>query len=154
MSAKMHLRPAAVEWGPAQSIDIRDVLIAFSRQAPPPLPPGGHLMSPIRSRTEAEHWLTRRLALEGPGLWTVSEYRELGKKLARDYWPGGQKWSVKQWTQRPEGIPVYVVTRGGDFGIHRVDDRDRAFEKADAVMHALNALDAVMSKSGQAVVQS
>jgi hypothetical protein len=53
--------------------------------------------------------------------------------------------------QQPEGIPVYVVTRGGDFGIHRVDDAERAFEKADAVMHALNALDAVMSKSTQTV---
>ncbi|HZB27502.1 MAG TPA: hypothetical protein VE282_02985 [Gemmatimonadales bacterium] len=101
--------------------------------------------------TEAENWLTRRLALEGPGLWTVSEYQELGKKLARDYWPAGPKWRVKEWTQRPEEISVYVVTRGGDFGIHRVDDCDRAFEKADAVMHALNALDAVVSKSGQAV---
>ena len=108
-------------------------------------------MSPIRSRMEAEHWLARRLALEGPGLWTVREYQELGKKLARDYRPAARTWRVKEWTQGPEGIPVYVVTRGGDFGIHRVDDRDRAFEKADAVMHALNALDAVMNKSGQAV---
>jgi hypothetical protein len=58
---------------------------------------------------------------------------------------------VKEWTERPEGTPVYVVTRGGDFGIHRVDDRDRAFEKADAVRHALNALDAVMNNSGQTV---
>jgi len=56
-----------------------------------------------------------------------------------------------QGTRRPEGIPVYVVTRGGDFGIHCVDDSDRAFEKADAVMQALNALDAVMSNSGEAV---
>jgi hypothetical protein len=46
---------------------------------------------------------------------------------------------------------VYVVTRGGDFGIHRVDDHDRAFEKADAMMHALNELDSVMNKSGSAV---
>ena len=103
-------------------------------------------MSPIRSRLEAEHWLARRLALEGPGLWTVQEYQELGKRLARDYQPGGPRWRVKQWTDRPEGAPVYVVTRGGDLGIHRVDADDRAFEKADAVMHALNALDAVMSK--------
>ncbi len=108
-------------------------------------------MSPIRSRMEAEHWLARRLALEGPGLWTVREYQELGRKLARDYRPAGPRWRVKEWTQMPEGIPVYVVTRGGDLGIHRVDDQDRAFEKADAVMHALNALDAVMNKSGQAV---
>jgi hypothetical protein len=41
-----------------------------------------------------------------------------------------------------------VVTRGGGFGIHRVDDDERAGEKADAVMHALNALDAEMSDSG------
>lgn len=100
---------------------------------------------------EAEHWLARRLALEGPGLWTVREYQELGRKLARDYRPVGPRWRVKQWMQMPEGTPEYVVTRGGDLGIHRVDDQDRAFEKADAVMHALNALDAVMNKSGQAV---
>jgi hypothetical protein len=108
-------------------------------------------MSPIRSRREAEHWLARRLALEGPGLWTVQQYQELGKKLAREYRPSGPQWRVKEWTERPEGLPVYVVTRGGGFGIHRVDDHERAFEKADAVMHALNALDAVMNKSGQAV---
>jgi hypothetical protein len=108
-------------------------------------------MSPIRSRMEAENWLARRLALEGPGLWTVQQYQELGKKLARDYRPRGPKWRVKEWTHEPEGIPVYVVTRGRDFGIHRVHDHDRAFEKADAVMHALNALDAVMNKAGQAV---
>lgn len=108
-------------------------------------------MSPIRSMLEAENWLARRLALEGPGLWTVREYHELGRKLAQDYRPSGPRWRVKEWTQRPEGIPVYVVTRGGDFGIHRVDDSDRAFEKADAVMQALNALDAVMSNSGEAI---
>jgi hypothetical protein len=108
-------------------------------------------MSPIRSRTEAEHWLARRLALEGPGLWTVRQYQELGKKLAREYRPRGPRWRVKEWIEWPEGIPVYVVTRGGDVGIHRVDEQDRAFEKADAVMHALNALDAVMTRSGQTV---
>jgi hypothetical protein len=100
---------------------------------------------------EAENWLARRLALEGPGLWTVREYHKLGKKLAQDYRPSGPKWRVKEWTHRPEGIPVYVVTRGGDFGIHCVDDSARAFEKADAVMQALNALDAVMSNSGEAL---
>ena len=104
-------------------------------------------MPSIRSRIEAEHWLTRRLALEGPGLWTVQEYQELGKRLARDYRPSGPQWRVKEWTQRPEGIPVYVVTRGGDFGIHQVDGHDRALEKADAVMQTLNALDAVMNNS-------
>lgn len=108
-------------------------------------------MSPIRSRAEAEHWLTRRLALEGPGLWTVQQCRELGKKLSRDYRPGGSSWRVKEWVQRPEEIPVYVITRGGDFGIHRVDDHERAFEKADAVMHALNALDAVMNRLSHSV---
>lgn len=108
-------------------------------------------MSPIRSRREAENWLARRLALEGPGLWTVQQYQELGKKLARDYRPKGPKWRVKEWTHEPEGTPVYVVTRGGDLGIHRVHDHDRAFEKADAVMHALNALDALMNKASQAV---
>lgn len=108
-------------------------------------------MSPIRSRKDAEHWLARRLALEGPGLWTVQQYQELGKKLALDYRPSGPRWRVKQWTDGPEGMPAYVVTRGGELGIHRVDDQERAFEKADAVMHALNALDAVMNRSGQAV---
>jgi len=104
-------------------------------------------MSPIRSRIEAENWLARRLALEGPGLWTVQEYHDLGKKLARDYRPSGPKWRVKEWTEGPERNSVYVVTRGGDFGIHRVDDDERAGEKADAVMQALNALDAEMSDS-------
>lgn len=104
-------------------------------------------MSPIRSRIEAESWLAGRLALEGPGLWTVQEYRELGKKLAEEYRPKGPKWRVKEWMQGPEGIPVYVITRGGDFGIHRVDDHERAHEKADAVMQALNALDAEMGSS-------
>ena len=101
-------------------------------------------MSPIRSRIEAEDWLTRRLALEGPGLWTVREYKALGKKLAQEYTPKGPKWMVKEWTQRPGGIRVYVITRGGHLGIHRVDDPERAAEKADAVMQALNALDAEM----------
>jgi hypothetical protein len=104
-------------------------------------------MSPIRSRLEAENWLSRRLALEGPGLWTVQECKELGKKLARDYRPKGPQWRVKEWTQGPEEIPVYVVTRGGDLGIHRVDDGARAAEKADAIMHALKALDAEMSNT-------
>ena len=104
-------------------------------------------MSALRSRTEAEHWLTRRLAVEGPGLWSVREFHELGEKLARDYRPAGPKWRLKEWTQ--DGVPVYVVTRGGDFGIYRVRDRERALEKADAVMHALNALDAMMNQSGQ-----
>jgi hypothetical protein len=102
-------------------------------------------MSPIRSRTEAEDWLARRLAVEGPGLWTVREFKELGKKLAQEYRPRGPKWMVKEWTQRPEGDRVYVVTRGGELGIHRVDGQERASEKADAVMQALNALDAEMS---------
>jgi hypothetical protein len=104
-------------------------------------------MSSIRSKIEAESWLTRRLALEGPGLWTVQEYRELGRKLAKDYRPNGARWRVKEWTQGPEGSRVYVITRGGNFGIYRVDDYERGSEKADAVMQALNALDAEMSKT-------
>jgi hypothetical protein len=104
-------------------------------------------MFPVRSKVEAEHWLTRRLALEGAGLWTVAEFQQLGKKLAREYWPAGSNWRVKQWTQKPEEIRVYVVTRGGDFGIYRVNEGDRAYEKADAVVHALNALDAVMNRA-------
>ena len=108
-------------------------------------------MRVIRSRREAEHWLGRRLALEGPGLWTVQQYHELAKKLALEYRPGRHRWRVKEWTQRPEGVPVYVVTRGSDLGIHTVDHQDRAFEKADAVMHALNSLDALMNKASQVV---
>jgi hypothetical protein len=105
----------------------------------------------IRSRIDAEHWLMRRLALEGPGLWTVQQCRELGKKLARDYRPRGTKWHVKQWTHQAGGNPVYVVTRGGEFGIHSVVG-ERASEKADAVMHALNALDGEMgSRWGEAI---
>ena len=56
-------------------------------------------MSPIRSKMEAEHWLARRLALAGPSLWTVQEYKELGKKLAQDYRPRGPKWRLKELTQ-------------------------------------------------------
>jgi hypothetical protein len=100
---------------------------------------------------EAENWLAKRLAQEGPGLWTDRECEELAERLARDYRPRGPKWRVKEWTRRPEGISVYVVTRGGDVGIHSVDDREKAREKADAVMRALTALDAEMSDSGQAV---
>jgi hypothetical protein len=75
----------------------------------------------------------------------VREYLELGKKLAQEYRPGGHKWRVKDWIQRPGNIPVYVITRGGDVGIHQVDDRERASEKAYAVMQTLNALDGEMS---------
>ena len=98
----------------------------------------------IRSRMEAENWLAKRLALEGFGLWTVQQLKELAEKLAQDYRPKGPRWRVKELTQRPEGTSIYVVTRGGDVGIHRVDDRERAAEKADAVMQALDALDAEM----------
>ena len=108
-------------------------------------------MSPIKSRTEAEHWLARRLALEGPGFWTVPELHELGRKLAGDYRPRGPKWRVKEWIELPDAIPVYVVTRGGDFASLRVLDGDRACEKADGVIHALIALDAEMNTSRQAV---
>lgn len=102
-------------------------------------------MSPIRTKIEAESWLEKRLAQEGPGLWTDREREELADKLAQDYRPQAPKWRVKQWTQRPDGISVYVVTRGGVVGIHTVDDREKASEKADAIMRALNALDAEMS---------
>ncbi|HZN98576.1 MAG TPA: hypothetical protein VFB61_12665 [Gemmatimonadales bacterium] len=47
---------------------------------------------------------------------------------------------MKRWTEGPGGNPVYVVTRGGVVGIHTVPDR----EKADAIMRALQALDAEM----------
>ena len=54
---------------------------------------------------------------------------------------------VKQWTQRPQEISVHVVTRGGSFGIHASEDR----EKAEAIMRALNALDAEMRNKSQSV---
>jgi hypothetical protein len=107
-------------------------------------------VSPIASRTEAVNWLVKRLAQDGPGLWTDRQRQELAEKLAQDYRPGGPKWRVKEWTERPEGISVYVVTRGGEIGIHRVDDRDKTVDKAEAIARALNALDLEMPKSSQA----
>lgn len=99
-------------------------------------------MSPIPTRVEAESWLEKRLADEGPKLWTDRELKDLADQLAQDYRPapGGPQWSVKRWTEGPGGNPVYVVTRGGVVGIHTVPDR----EKADAIMRALQALDAEM----------
>ncbi len=101
-------------------------------------------MSPIRTKIDAEEWLEKRLAQEGPGLWTDEDRKILADRVAQDYRPGGPKWRVKPWTQMPEGISVYVVTRGGAFGILTVDDRDRASDKAEAIVRALNALDAEM----------
>ena len=105
-------------------------------------------MSPIQSKMEAEKWLAKRLAQEGPGLWTDREREELAAKLAQDYRPQGAAGRVKDWTQVPEGIPVHVVTRGGDFGIHTINEPSKGFEiphqKADAITRALNALDAEM----------
>jgi hypothetical protein len=105
----------------------------------------------IPSKKEAEIWLAKRLAQEGPGLWTDREREELAKKLAQDYRRQGSEWRVKQWTQGPEEASVHVVTRGGSLGIHTIDDREKAPEKADAIMRALNALDADMSNKGQSV---
>ncbi len=109
-------------------------------------------MSLILSRMEAEKWLAKRLAQEGPGLWTDREGEELAAKLAQDYRPQGAAWRVKEWTQRPEGIPVHVVTRGGDLvGIHTVNEPGKGFEKgrqkADSIMRSLNALDAEMRET-------
>ena len=101
-------------------------------------------MSLIQSKMEAKNWLAKRLAQEGPGLWADREREELAAKLAQDYRPQGPAWRVKQWTQGPEEISVHAVTRGGDLGIHTIDDRDNARDKADAIMRALNALDAEM----------
>jgi hypothetical protein len=98
----------------------------------------------IISKLEANKWLANRLAQEGPGLWTDRERDELGKKLAQDYRLQDSEWRVNQWTQGPGEIPVHVVTRGGRVGIHTIDDREKAREKADAIMGALNALDAEM----------
>ena len=95
----------------------------------------------IQSKIEAENWLAKQLAQEGPGLWTDREREELGKKLAQDYRREGSQWHVTQWTQQPENTSVHVVTRGGRFGIYTVDNR----EKADAITRALNALDAEMT---------
>jgi hypothetical protein len=98
----------------------------------------------ITSKLEAKNWLANRLAQEGPGLWTDRERDELGKKLAQDYRRQDSEWRVGQWTQGPGEAPVYVVTHGGRVGIHTVDDREKAQEKADAIVRALNALDAEM----------
>jgi hypothetical protein len=96
----------------------------------------------------AESWLEKRLAHEGPGLWTDQERKDLADQLAQDYRPvsGGSEWNVKRWTEQPSGMPVYVVTRGGVVGIHTVPDRD----KADAIMRALKALDAEMKPGAPA----
>ena len=104
-------------------------------------------MSPIRTRIEAKKWLERELAHVGPGLWTHRQRKELADQVAQDYRPasGGPEWRVQHWAQGPGGIPVYVVTRGGMVGIHTVEDR----EKADAIMRALNALDAELRPSGR-----
>jgi hypothetical protein len=99
----------------------------------------------IQSKIEAENWLAKRLAQEGPGLWTDREREQLGKKLVQDYRREGSQWRVTQWTQQPENTSVHVVTRGGRVGIYTVDDREKADEKADAIMRALNALDAEMT---------
>ena len=105
-------------------------------------------MSLIQSKMEAEKWLANRIAQEGPGLWTDREGEELAAKLAQDYRPQGAAWRVKDWTQQPEGIPVHVVTRGGDLGIHTINEpekgREKGRQKADAIVRALNALDAEM----------
>ena len=79
-------------------------------------------MSPIQTKLEAVSWLAKRLAQEGPDLWTDREREELAEKLARDYRPNGPIWRVKEWMQQPENIPVKVVTRGGSFGIHSLDN--------------------------------
>ena len=108
-------------------------------------------MSLIQSKMEAEKWLANRLAQEGPSLWKDRESEELAAKLAQDYLPQGAAWRVKEWRQQPEGIPVHVVTRGGDFGIHSVIEpgkgREQSRAKADAIMRALNALDAEMRET-------
>jgi hypothetical protein len=105
-------------------------------------------VSPIQSKMEAEVWLAKRIRQEGAGLWTDREREELAAKLAQDYRPHGAAWRVKDWRQEPEGILVHVVTRGGDFGIHTINEPAKGFEiprqKADAIMRALNALDAEM----------
>ena len=112
-------------------------------------------MSLIQSKLEAEKWLGKRLAEEGPGLWKDREREELAAKLAQDYRPQGAAWRVTEWRPQPEGIPVLVVTRGGDFGIHTINEPEKGFEKgrlkADAIMRALNALDAEMRDRGRSV---
>lgn len=108
-------------------------------------------MRQIRSRVEAQGWLAERLREEAPGMWRDPEREELATKLAQDYRPGGPKWRVEEWTQAPGGSPVYVVTRGGILGIHSVDEREKAREKADAIGRALNALDLQMKASAPTV---
>jgi hypothetical protein len=100
----------------------------------------------IQSKAEAERWLAKQLAQEGPGLWPDLEREKLAAKLAQDYRKQGTAWRVKEWTQQPEGMPVHVVTRGGDFGIHEISESGKGREKADAITRALNALDAEMTQ--------
>ena len=106
-------------------------------------------MSQIRFKMEAESWLAEKLREEGPDLWKDRQREELARKLAQDYRPGGPKWRVEEWTQRPEGVSVCVVTRGGVLGIHSVDDPKEARRKADAIVRALEALDDQMRGSRQ-----
>lgn len=108
-------------------------------------------MSLIESKSQAEDWLAKRLGQEGPGFWTDREREELAGKLAQDYRPQGPEWRVKQWTQGPQETSVHVVTRGGTFGIHTSDHGEKAREKAEAIMRALNALDAEMRNKGRSV---
>ena len=105
-------------------------------------------MSSIRTKVEAKSWLANRLAQEGPGLWTDRERQELADRVAQEYRPGGPTWRVKEWTRQPEGIPAYAITRGGSFGILTINDREKAGEKAQAIVRALDALDAEMKPVG------
>jgi hypothetical protein len=106
-------------------------------------------VSPIRSKMEAESWLAEKLREEGPDLWKDRQREELARKLAQDYRPGSPKWHVEEWTKRPEGVSVCVVTRGGVLGIHSVDDPKEPRAKADAIVRALEALDGEMRGSKQ-----
>ena len=108
-------------------------------------------MTLIESKSQAENWLAKRLGQEGPGFWTDGEREELAAKLAQDYRPQGPEWRVKHWKQGPQEISVHAVTRGGTFGIHTSDDGEKAREKAEAIVRALNALDAEMRNKGQSV---
>jgi hypothetical protein len=105
-------------------------------------------VSPIQTKVDAVRWLSKRLAQEGPDLWAEGEREELAEKLAQDYRAEGPVWRVKEWTQQAENTSVQVVTRGGSFGIYSVDDRQDARKKADAIVRALNALDAEMRGKG------
>jgi hypothetical protein len=102
----------------------------------------------IRSKKDAQDWLSRQLEVEGPRLWTDKERKDLARKLAQDYRPNGVgAWHLQEWTH--DGSPVFGVTRSGELAVHTIDGPKEARDKALAVMRTLNALDREMRQPGE-----